>query len=102
MRGYGDEHSEMSTAPVFFTQTADVRTTDCQSRVGRHPAATPPPANALAAEVPASWQLTERGIAVIMVIAAVIMTVALVVIGLTAMRVTSADAGLHTSQQVQH
>jgi hypothetical protein len=91
----------MSTAPVLFTQTADVRTTERQSRVGRHPAAALPPTDALAAEVPASWQLTDRGIAVIMVIAAVIMTVALVVIGLTATRVTSVDAGLHTSQQIQ-
>jgi hypothetical protein len=94
----------MSTAPVFFTQTAGVRATERQSRVEHHPAAMQPPANALAAKVPASWQLTDRGIAVIMVIAGVIMTVALLVIGLTAMRVTSADydAGWHTSPQVQH
>ena len=93
-----------STAPVFFTQTAGVRATERQSRVGHHPAAVQPPANALAVKVPASWQLTDRGIAVIMAIAGVIMTVALLVIGLTAMRVTSADydAGLPTSPQVQH
>jgi hypothetical protein len=94
----------MSTAPVFFTQTADVRTTERRSRVGRHPAAMQPPTHAVTAKFPASWQLTDRGIAVIMVIAGVIMTVALLVIGLTAVRVTSTDydAGLHTSPQVQH
>ena len=44
-------------------------------------------------EVTASpaWRLTERGIAVVMVIAALLMTVAVVVIGLTAVRVTDAD-----------
>jgi hypothetical protein len=49
------------------------------------------------------WRLTDRGIAVVMVIAAVILTAAIAVIGLTAVRVTSpgGDAGLHESQ-VQH
>ena len=37
------------------------------------------------------WRLTDRGIAVVMVIAAVLMTVAVVLIGLTAVRVTNAD-----------
>jgi hypothetical protein len=49
-----------------------------------------------------NWRLTDRGIAVVMVTAAVIMTVALVVIGWTAIRVTSAgyDPSLQESQQV--
>ena len=53
---------------------------------------------------PADWRLTDRGIAVVMVIAAMILTVALAVIGLTAVRVTSADhgAGMHGSQHDQH
>jgi hypothetical protein len=37
------------------------------------------------------WRLTDRGIAVVMALAAMILTAALVVIGLTAVRVTSAD-----------
>ena len=52
----------------------------------------------------ADWLLTDRGIVVVMVIAAMILTVAIGVIGLTAVRVTSpgGDAGLHESQQAQH
>jgi hypothetical protein len=42
---------------------------------------------------PGDWHLTDRGIAVIMVIAAMILTAALVVIGLTVVRVTSTDYG---------
>jgi hypothetical protein len=39
----------------------------------------------------AEWRLTDRGIAVVMALAAMILTAALVVIGLTAVRVTSTD-----------
>jgi len=39
----------------------------------------------------ADWRLTDRGIAVVMALAAMILTAALVVIGLTAVRVTSTD-----------
>jgi hypothetical protein len=39
----------------------------------------------------AEWRLTDRGIAVIMACAVMILTAALVVIGLTAVRVTSTD-----------
>jgi hypothetical protein len=39
----------------------------------------------------ADWQLTDRGIAVVIALAAMIVTAALVVIGLTAVRVTSTD-----------
>ena len=44
-------------------------------------------------EAPAvsEWRLTDRGIAVVMALAAMILTAALVVIGLTAVRVTSID-----------
>jgi hypothetical protein len=46
-------------------------------------------------------QLTDRGIAVVMLIAAVILIAALAVVGITVIRVTSADydAGVSGSQQ---
>ena len=49
---------------------------------------------------PSAWRLTDRGIAVVMVLAATILTVALAVIGVTAVRVTGADYGadVHKSQ----
>jgi hypothetical protein len=49
---------------------------------------------------PSEWRFTDRGIAVVMVVAVMILTAALVVIGLTAVRVTSADYGadVHQSQ----
>jgi hypothetical protein len=51
-----------------------------------------PSAQACAVEaVPASWRLTDRGIAVILATGLLIMLAALVVIGLTAVRVTGAD-----------
>ncbi|HEY6687335.1 MAG TPA: hypothetical protein VI094_14120 [Propionibacteriaceae bacterium] len=48
-----------------------------------------------------NWQLTDRGIAVVMLIAAVILTAALAVTGITVVRVTSADydAGVPEFQQ---
>ena len=42
---------------------------------------------------PGDWHLTHRGIAVIMVVAAMILTTALVVLGLTVVRVTGTDYG---------
>ena len=50
------------------------------------------------------WRLTDRGIAVVMVIAAMILTAAIAVIGLTAVRVTGpgGDSGLTESRQAQH
>ena len=53
---------------------------------------------------PSEWRLTDRGIAVVMVVAVMILTAALAVIGLTAVRVTSADYGadVHSSQVDQH
>jgi hypothetical protein len=55
--------------------------------------ATPPYTIVQPTATPADWRLTDRGIAVVMVLAAMILTSALVVIGLTAVRVTSADYG---------
>ncbi|MGH3340639.1 MAG: hypothetical protein ACRDPL_17665 [Propionibacteriaceae bacterium] len=51
----------------------------------------------------ADWRLTDRGIAVVMVIAVMILTTALVVIGLTAVRVTGPDyhAGFDEAPQAQ-
>jgi hypothetical protein len=53
---------------------------------------------------PADWRLTDRGIAVVMVIAAMILTVALAVIGVTALRVTGPDYSTDVlkSQHDQH
>jgi hypothetical protein len=52
----------------------------------------------------ADWRLTDRGIAVVMVIATIILTGAIAVIGVTAVRVTSpgSDAGLYEARQAQH
>jgi hypothetical protein len=52
----------------------------------------------------ADWRLTDRGIAVVMVIAAMILTAAIAVIGITAVRVTGpgADPGLREPRQAQH
>jgi hypothetical protein len=49
---------------------------------------------------PSEWRPTDRGIAVVMVVAVMILTAALAVIGITAVRVTSADyrADVHKSQ----
>jgi hypothetical protein len=50
------------------------------------------------------WRLTDRGIAVVMVIAAMILTAAIAVIGVTAVRVTGpgGDSRLNESRQAQH
>jgi len=52
----------------------------------------------------ADWQLTNRGIAAVMVIAAMILTAAIAVIGITAVRVTGpgGDARPQESRQAQH
>jgi hypothetical protein len=85
----------MSALPVAFpeisaTQTHRSARADAQSRsiTGATAAAS-------------NWKLTDRGIAVVMLIAAVILTAALAVLGITAIRVTSADydTGVPQSQQ---
>jgi hypothetical protein len=48
------------------------------------------------------WELTDRGIAVVMVVAAMILTAALIVVGVTAVRVTSPDGRVQESRQAQH
>ena len=59
--------------------------------------------SALPATAPIRWQLTDRGIAVVLFLVAAILTAAVIAIGVTALRVTSADydARLHQSWQAQ-
>ena len=63
----------------------------------------PMPEVARAVTTPIRWQLTDRGIAVVLLVVAMILTAAVIAIGVTAVRVTSADfdAGLHESRQAQ-
>ena len=75
----------MSAIPVFIPQVvsspaprSEIRRAATTSR------ATPVPATA----APAKCQLTDRGIAVVIAVAAIIMMVAIAVIGLTVVRVT--------------
>jgi hypothetical protein len=79
-----------------------------------HPTSAPPPTmintapatadpKSSGSAAAADWRLTDRGIAVVLVIAAMILTAAIAVIGITAARVTSpcGDAGFHSSRQAQ-
>jgi hypothetical protein len=63
----------------------------------------PAPGSALPATAPVRWQLTDRGIAVVLLLVAAILTAAVIAIGVTALRVTSADydARLHETWQAQ-
>lgn len=63
----------------------------------------PTPSSARPATAPIRWQLTDRGIAVVLLLVAAILTAAVIAIGVTALRVTSADydARLHESLQAQ-
>jgi multisubunit Na+/H+ antiporter MnhC subunit len=56
-----------------------------------------------AVTTPIRCQLTDRGIAVVLLVVAMILTAAVIAIGVTAVRVTSADfdAGLHETRQAQ-
>jgi hypothetical protein len=63
---------------------------DRQSR-GRASQGALPNTIAQGTPAPDSWQLTNRGIAVAMAIAAIILAAAMLVIGITAARVTSPD-----------
>jgi hypothetical protein len=82
--------AEISAAEISATQTHRSAYADARSRAitGGTSAA-------------GDCQLTDRGIAVVMIIAAVILTAALAVVGITVIRVTSADydAGVSGSQQ---
>jgi hypothetical protein len=82
---------EISGAEISATQTHRSAHADAHSR-----------AITGATSAAGNWQLTDRGIAVVMLIAAVILTAALAVIGITAIQVTSADydTGLHELQRV--
>jgi hypothetical protein len=81
-----------------------------RAQTSRRPFAIISPAPATAAGKSSSdratsdWRLTDRGIAVVMVIAAMILTTAIAVIGLTAVRVTGpgGDSGVYESQLAQH
>src|SRR6478609_5547797 len=61
------------------------------------------PGSALPATAPVRWRLTDRGIAVVLFLVAAILTASVIAIGVTALRVTSADygAGLHQSRHAQ-
>jgi hypothetical protein len=90
----------MSALPVAFPEisAAEISATQTHRSAGvdaRSPAITG------ATSAAGNWQLTDRGIAVVMLIAAVILTAALAVVGITVIRVTSADydAGVAGSQQ---
>jgi hypothetical protein len=63
----------------------------------------PTPSSARPATAPIRWQLTDRGIAVVLLLVAAILTAAVIAVGATALRVTSADydARLHESWQAQ-
>jgi hypothetical protein len=95
--------ARMETAPVYIPNVTIRQGKGGQSRpttgwIGARSQEARP------SSVPAKWQLTDRGIAAVIVIAVVLMTAALVVIGLTAVRVTSADydVSIQRSEQVRH
>ena len=83
----------MSAVPVSVSSTPVPRVPAALARPGPIPQPATPAGH---------WELTDRGIAVVMVVAAMILTAALVVIGVTAVRVTSPDAGLQESRHAQH
>jgi hypothetical protein len=82
----------MSAVPVSVTSTTVPRVPAAVVRPGPIPRPTAPAVH---------WKLTDRGIAVVMVVAAMILTAALIVIGSTAVRVTSPDDGVRESRQAQ-
>ena len=88
----------MSALPVVIPEISATET-HSSARVHPRPCGFTYPATA-----PSNWKLTDRGIAVVVLIAAVILTAALAVIGMTAVRVTSADynARSQQSQQAHH
>jgi hypothetical protein len=89
----------VSIPPVLIPRVAVPSVSIPQARGKVEPA----PGSALPATTRVRWRLTDRGIAVVFLLVAVILTAALIVIGVTALRVTSADydAGLHESRLVQ-
>ena len=77
----------MSAVPVFIPPVSLPPV--ASPRAHLQPA--PMPEVARAVTTPIRWRLTDRGIAVIMVVGMMIVTAALSVVGLTALRVTSTD-----------
>ena len=97
----------MSALPVAFPEISDSGISATQTpRSGRADAQSHADAQSQSITGPAAtaanWRLTDRGIAVVMLVAGVSLTAALAVIGITAIRVTSADydAGMPQSQHV--
>jgi hypothetical protein len=94
--------SVLAARDVGLARTATVHSIDRRSRRIASQVVRPSTI-APATLTPSSWQLTDRGIVLAMAIAAIILTAAVVVVGLTAVRVTSSDydPGLQQSQQAQ-
>src|SRR4029434_103941 len=88
------EKHRMSAIPVSIPRAEGWRSTNRSVDHVALPARRAEPCPIVAApNRQVDWRLTDRGIAVVMVIAAMILTAALVVIGLTAVRVTGPDYG---------
>jgi hypothetical protein len=94
----------MSAVPIFIPPVSIPRIAIPpvpvpQARDKAGPAA----GRALPVTTPVRWRLTDRGIAVVLLFVVVILTAAVIAIGVTALRVTSADydAGLHGSRLAQ-
>ena len=89
---------EISATQTRWSPRPTMRAADVRPSIATAPIATAP------TSTPGSWKLNDRGIAAIMVLAAVILTAALTVIGITAARVTGADydASSQASQQAHH
>jgi hypothetical protein len=81
----------MSAVLVFLPTVSVPCSPEDQSRGSAPSASIQKQAHARQGTAPASWQLTDRGIAMVLLVAGIIMTVALTMIGLTVVRVTSAD-----------
>ena len=90
----------MSALPVAFPEISGAEISATQTHRSAHADAR---SRAITGGTSAAGdcQLTDRGIAVVMLIAAVILIAALAVVGITVIRVTSADydAGVPESQQ---
>jgi hypothetical protein len=84
---------EMSAVPLSVSNAAVPKVPAAVVRSGSIPQPAAPAVH---------WELTDRGIAAVMVVAAMILTAALVVVGVTAVRVTSPDGGVQESRQAQH
>ena len=94
---FGPEAHHFVDLPRSRATSAQPRTMSTTAPATAHPKSS---ANRAAAD----WQLTDRGIAVVMVIAAMILTAAIAVISITAVRVTGpgGDARPQESRQAQH